>query len=189
MDWAGVNMEDLSLGIQPFAIVLRNYISDETTVGAEAQEFATQYDTVMDGASTTLADAKVFKSSKAVLPSNMVDARAHLEALMILWTTLLGATHPFVTAYADFLNDLVRRERQVVAALTNLDRPQPKSWLFLRFVHIKTYVYWDTARAIRSLPPPPNFAGVINQLLKRSTSWVPELPVKYWPSSPRLEQQ
>jgi hypothetical protein len=94
-------VDDLSQGINPFCLTRRNYIAD-LSIGEDAQELAYNYDTVLDGASTSLADAKALKQSKIVLPMNLWDVKGQIVAMFLVWVTLLGDHHPFVTSLGRF---------------------------------------------------------------------------------------
>mmetsp|Transcript_17336 Transcript_17336/g.26829 ORF Transcript_17336/g.26829 Transcript_17336/m.26829 type:complete len:554 (-) Transcript_17336:3169-4830(-) len=98
LQWAGLSVDNLSEGIQPFSIILPDYVGSE--VGVEAQRLAKTYD-IMNGTQTTasLKDAQTVNSGKAVIPKDFGEARAHLVALMMVWTVLLGDTHPFVCSF------------------------------------------------------------------------------------------
>ena len=79
LQWHGLNSEDLSEGLQPFSLVLTNYVG--SVAGLEAQQLADTYDVMAStGTSSTLQDARAVKASKAVIPVDYSEARAHLVA-------------------------------------------------------------------------------------------------------------
>lgn len=179
LQWAGLNSEDLAEGIQPFTIVLTDYTGSDA--GIEAKRLADTYDIMTEGTtSSSLEDAKTLKSSKEVIPIDLSEARAHLVSLMILWSTLLGDGHPFVTAYGTFVRNYMSREYSYQTRLRNLGSTAPISAVFLRFVQLRTVHYWRRALSQRALPNAPEFDQVLEKLDLQDKSWIPALPHKYW---------
>ena len=99
---------------------------------------------------------------------------------MILWSTLLGDGHPFVTAYGTFVRDYMSREYSYQMRLRNLGTQAPVAAIFFRFVQLRTVHYWRRALSQRALPSAPEFGLVLEKLDLQDKSWVPDLPHKYW---------
>jgi hypothetical protein len=187
LEWGGANKEDLALGINPFNLIRRQYIAP-TPASESARQAGLQYDTITSGAAPTLADAKALKSSTIVLPNNIMDTKGQLIAMMILWVTLLGNDHPFVEAYAKLLNQFNLHEMVIMNSLARYQQREPIFWIFLRFIHIKTYLYWEQARAGNALPMAPNFAAVVQLIAEENTSWCPQMPIKYRLADPNKKK-
>jgi hypothetical protein len=187
LEWGGANKEDLALGINPFNLIRRQYIAP-TPASESARQAGLQYDTITSGAAPTLADAKALKSSTIVLPNNIMDTKGQLIAIMILWVTLLGNDHPFVEAYAKLLNQFNLHEMVIMNSLARYQQREPIFWIFLRFIQIKTHLYWEQARAGNALPMAPNFAAVVQLIAEENTSWCPQMPIKYRLADPNKKK-
>jgi len=109
LNWAGTNLDDLSEGIQPFALVLPEYSGSDARTQAPRQ--AEVYDILASSdATATLNDAKALKSSSAVILTDYIEARAHLAGSMIVWSVLVGDGHPFVVSLGKMIQQYTSRE-------------------------------------------------------------------------------
>lgn len=179
LQWAGMGIDDLSEGIQPFSVVLPDYVG--SNAGVEAQRLAEAYDIMATtGTTTTLQDAQVMKTGKAIIPVDFSEARAHLVATMLLWSVLVGEEHPFVLAYGRFLRTYTGREYSFQNRLRGLGTSAPPAALFLRYVQLRTVTYWRAALNYRELPSAPNFLDLLDKVEMQDRSWIPNLPTKYW---------
>ena len=179
LQWAGLSADDLTEGIQPFAIVLPDYVGSDT--GLEAQKMAEAYD-LLQGTdiSSSLQDAKSVKSSKAVVPVEFSEALAHLVALTIVWSVMLGDNHPFVTALGGFVQSYRSREYSFQNKLRALATDAPVPALVLRYIQLRSVMYWRHAINYRALPETPDFGSMLIKLDLQDRSWIPTLPQKYW---------
>ena len=188
LEWGGGNKEDLALGINPFNVIRRQYVA-QTPASEAARQAGLQYDTITSGAAPTLADAKALKSSTIILPNNMMDTKGQLIAMMIVWVTLLGSDHPFVQAYAELLDQFNRNEILILDSFARYQQLEPIYWIFLRFIQIKTHLYWEQARIGGTLPMAPNFSGVVQLIVEENTSWCPQMPIKYRLADPQKNKK
>jgi hypothetical protein len=102
---AGTNLDDLSEGITPFAIVVMDHT---TTTGAsaynEALSAAHDYDDLGRGTGADLSDLKEIKASeRVVIPETFALARAMLQSFRIVLIAMLGPMHMEVKNYERFL--------------------------------------------------------------------------------------
>ena len=179
LHWAGLNMDDLSEGIQPFVLILHDYTNSD--LGVEAQRRADTYD-ILQGASAaaTLQDAQALKTAKAIIPRDLSEARAQLVANLLLWSVLVGDGHPFVYSLGTLVQEYTGSEYMYQNLLKALTVEAPPAALLLRFVQLKTVNYWRTAANNRRLPEAPKFNKVLQKLAERNHGWIPTLPTRYW---------
>jgi len=173
-------MDDLTEGIQPFSIVLPDYHKSDD--GKRALRQAGTYDLLMETSTApTLKDTEALRTSKAILPTDYLDSRAHLHATMIVWTTLVGPNHPFTTALGRFVQGYVNREHSLRNRLAALHEPcAAPTTLLLRFVQLRIVNYWRAAMAYGRLPDSaPNFSEVLDKITFCDGSWIPTMPKKY----------
>lgn len=181
LHWAGLNIDDLSEGLQPFVIVLLDNANAD--VGVEAQRRADTYDIILQEGSTSTSyqDAQALKVSKAVIPRDVNDACAQLLATLLLWAVLVGDNHPFVYALGTLVNHFGDGEQRFRHLLQALPTEVPPGALVLRFVQIKIVNCWREALQTRALPDPPKFSSkVLSKLLEKDMSWIRPVPTQYW---------
>jgi hypothetical protein len=109
----GDNVEDLGVGIQPFAITISDYTSNSGEVLAiKARQRAEDYDLIADGSITTsLDDAKALRGAgQASLVRDYAHARALLLAQNILPHALLGPEHALTKEFQGFVTAYSNRE-------------------------------------------------------------------------------
>jgi len=193
LEWSGMNSDDLSAGIQPFALIL-----PDSADGHGAQEMAASYDLLMEASTTTqLTDVQKLRQSKVRVPLNHQEAGAQLTAALLVWVTVLGTEHPFAVSLAAMVTEFVtsayhygNRIDQIPSEKITHGVPRPA--LLLRYVQLRSVMYWRTAKSQRRLPvTPPDFAEVLRKIDIQDHSWIPTIPTKYWsrvqnPGVPRL---
>jgi hypothetical protein len=176
----GNNLDDLSEGVQPFAITIQDYTSQDTEADANtARQKALEYDILTQGStSTTLTDARAIRTSKVQMPTDYMQLRAYLHAQDVLNRALLGATHPLTVALHQFLTAYANRELFYRGRLQRI-LPVNGPAIFMRFFQLHI-VHWHRELGFDgSVPDPPAFKAVLNKLSLGDTSWIPELPARY----------
>jgi hypothetical protein len=176
----GNNLDDLSEGVQPFALTIQDYTSQDTEADANtARQKALEYNILTQvSRSTALTDARAIRTSKVQMPIDYMQFRAYLHAQDVLNRALLGATHPLTVALHQFLTAYVILEMFYRGRLQRI-LPVNGPAIFMRFFqhHI---MHWHRKLGFDgSISEPPAFKAVLNKLSLGDTSWIPELPSGY----------
>lgn len=177
LEWATALTDDLSTGLHPFAI---GYVTaEEAEIQREQNREADML--YASEAAPSLADTQAILSSTTVhIPTKMVHAKiAHQRALM-LWTVLLGGTHPFTTA--------CRRQVDLFEAKeAELDRARPRNpqhvhlapALITRRTQLDTN-YWLRQQARDEQPvPAPDLTEIFREI-ELDRDWAPTFPSRYF---------
>lgn len=185
LQFAGSNMDDLTEGIQPFALMLQDHSTEESeATSAHARRSAEDYDQLMGGGATTdLSDIRSLReTSKVTIPQTYHQAKASFQAMDLLLKMLLGSYHPTYVAYHRFLRGYTNREVFYANRLTRLDLNHGPA-LFVRHNQLLLVNWFRQMRTHRTLPPlpAPDFHAVLGMLDLSLSSWIPSLPLKYMP--------
>lgn len=188
MRFAGANLDDLSEGVHPFAVI----IMDHTTSSGEqlyndAMAAAHDYDDLMRGSGTAdLGDIKILKSSaKVLIPETYALGRAMLQSYRIVLVALLGETHMLVEHYSRFLTSYTNRENFYMGRLQRVDTSFGVARL-LRYVQLSMRAWfeeiWDSPASAGVMLP--DFQHPLSKMALGDMQWLPQLPAKYLPASP-----
>lgn len=182
---AGTNLDDLNEGVQPFVIVIMDHTTTSGEVAyQEALSAAHDYDDVIQGAATDLADLKQLKqTTKVLIPETFQLARAMLQAYRILLIALLGEAHSQVVLYTSFLQAYTNRENFFMGRIQRADAKLGPARL-LRFVqlHMRAWLsaMWEAPTAAAATAVPSiNLMSATRKMQLGDMTWLPELPARY----------
>jgi hypothetical protein len=179
----GDNVEDLGVGMQPFAITISDYTSTTGEVLAiQARQRAEEYDLIADGSITTsLADAKALRGAgKASLVRDFAHARALLQAQNILHHAMLGPEHVLTREFQGFVTAYSNRELYYQGRLTLAASPLLGPATLLRYVQLRLVHWYREFHVDGALPDqPPDLKGMLRKLSYGDDSWLPRIPLSY----------
>ena len=139
---------------------------------------ADEYDLATAGkTSTSMADARLMRTTRVTLPTDFIHACAILTAQNILNQVMLGADHPVTQAFRTFLHDYTASEMYYIGRLEPHGKLAPA--LLLRFVQLHLVTWFRTMRGATTMAPPPTFSSALTYMLVGNVSWVPTVPGCY----------
>ncbi len=183
--FAGVNLDDLDEGINPFSVVIVDHTSAHGQHSYnEAVAQAHDYDDMMRGdGAAHLADLKAVKGAKVVIPESFPLARAMLQAYLVILLGVFGETHPLALRYNAFVQTFINRENFFVGRIQREDTKLGPARL-LRFVqlHMRAYLHsiWDARDLSEAKATPlPELTQGLNKVTVGDMTWLPALPPQY----------
>ena len=183
--FSGTNLDDLSEGINPFALVIMDHTTASGSLAYnEALMAAHDYDDLMRGSgSADLSDLKSIKASvKVLIPETYALGRAMLQAYRLVLISLLGEEHAEVCHYNNFLTAYTNRENFYMGRLQQAD-PKWGAARLLRYVQLVMRAWfdaiWNTNAGAVGVPS-PDFQGPLNKMMVGDMTWMPPLPEQYF---------
>jgi hypothetical protein len=190
LSFAGHEMDNLSEGLQPFAMVVVDHRSIQArTTMDHVRRTAEDYDLVTAGkTNTSLTDARSLRGTNVIhIDFDSVHAEARVDATLITLDAILGDDHTFAWALQQMWNrytaDRLVYQRRIEAHC----RINPYA-CFLRAIQLRIVNWFRSMMSALVMPPPPNFAEILDRMDIEDPSWVPTIPLKYLfaaPSVPR----
>jgi hypothetical protein len=123
LQFAGANMDDLSEGIQPFALMLQDHSNEENeNVSVSARGSAEEYDRLMLGSvNTDLSDIRALRAtSKISLSTAYHRSKVLFQAMSLLLKGMSGSTHEIYLNYQKFVRTYTNHETHYLTRLSKL---------------------------------------------------------------------
>ena len=76
-----------------------------------------------------------------MVPVTFIEAQTHMTALMLVWSTMLGDLHPFVSAYGTFIKSFSGGDYAYIDHLKSLGQEDPPATLLLLYIQLWTVTY------------------------------------------------
>jgi hypothetical protein len=181
LQFAGHNVDDLSEGIQPFALVVRDLaITTEQVQALAALDRAnTDYDQLMRGTATSgLADQQTLRGNPNVkIAQSFQEAKSLLIATRILLRCMLGSEHSLYCAFRTFVSTLANQENLYQRRLRHVPHGPA---VLLRYVQL-ALINWfrELSETALVTPATPLFDQPLKMLFHDNLSWCPRLPDEY----------
>ena len=176
--FAPVHRDDLKSGMSIFTVCHPDQES-----ARRANEVAGYYDSQVNGTTgiTIAEDISLKAAQEFNLPSKLLQVKRVCWAYHRLLAVHMGDNHGVVFQFARFLDRMDRMEVHLDALL---DGNTPKCAGFLRFVHVKMYI-WFRAQEGSGVPvPAPTFEDLLDKI--EEDTWIPAtLPPEYRVTIPR----
>ena len=170
--FAPVHRDDLKSGMSIFTVCHPDQES-----ARRANEIAGFYDSQVNGTTglTVAEDISLKAAQEFNLPSKLLQVKRVCWAYHRLLAVHMGDNHCVVLQFARFLD---RMDRMEVHLDTVLDGSTPKCAGFLRFVHIKMYIWFRAQEGSGTPVPPPAFEELLDNI--EEDTWIPAtLPSEY----------
>jgi hypothetical protein len=169
------NPEDLATGLQPFILV-------QTTPGERqsAQALVHVFDTVMGGASASVADAQtLIANDPATLPRTLTQARTCLTVFQGFLRITLGHAHPWTRGLHMFRLQMVARETELEGLPTrNLQYRNLVPSLIVRWIQLRWDDWLQSQWYAPLNVPVPELTDLFSHI-RLDTAWEPTLPSQY----------
>ena len=178
LTFAPVHRDDLRSGMSIFTVCHPDQESSR-----RSNEVAGYYDSQVNGTTgITVADDISLKSAQEFnLPSKLLQVKRVCWAYHRLLAVHMGDNHCVVLQFARFLD---RMDRMEVHLDSLLDSNTSKCAGFLRFVHVKMYIWFRAQEGSGAHVPAPAFEELLDKI--EEDTWIPAtLPSKYLITPPR----
>ena len=176
--FAPVHRDDLKSGMSIFTVCHPDQESSR-----RANEVAGYYDSQVNGTTgiTIAEDISLKAAQEFNLPSKLLQVKRVCWAYQRLLAVHMGDDHGVVLQFARFLDRMDRMEVHLDALL---DGNTPKCAGFLRFVHVKMYIWFRAQEGTGTHVPPPAFEELLDKI--EEDTWIPAtLPPEYLITTPR----
>ena len=192
MRLAGDDIDDLSDGLQPFALSIQDFgCALGEAAASTARDVAMDYDQLMAGSmSTDLNDVRSLRTAtKVTIPRQYPQTKAKIQAMRLMVIATFGALHPLNLSYKRFVTKYLNRESYYNNRLENLALPHAPAQ-FLRYNQLQLTNWLRDMRSHHSGPmvPVPNFSAIFDKLAMTEQGWAPMIPLRYTrtPSVPKV---
>jgi hypothetical protein len=171
-------LNDLTLGLQPFAVGL--FVGDKLSKTAEAR--AAGYENMLQGTvNPTLAEQATFTTKEVRIPQDLFSAKMMLCTLSIILDVLQGPSAPLARSYRNFCTHTwetiatkLHIQSQHNPALLTQVLPGILRWLQLYILNCIRVLMEGTPEA-----PLPDFTLLANVVLMEQWHQLPHLPTEY----------
>ena len=173
LNFSGDHTQTISHCIQPFVMMMVDTTTPAAARATQQAELAAQsYCLVVEGENTlSVSDAKLLETSAAdagIIPSDNMEGRAMLKALVVWLEVLLGPAHALVRNLAEFVTAFAEKDLKFDTFL----RKTPHSATYvLRTVQVGVMDYFNDL--LSGTPSEvPDFMPLIKKWMKNNPQWV-----------------
>jgi hypothetical protein len=146
----------------------------------EAQNLVDAYDLLVDShTSRTLADAQALQkaSAKVLIPKDYTHAHMKLQALVVLFWTLIGEAHPLVLSLHQAVQQFAGNEAYYQQGFNTLKVWGPAS--FLHSIQVSLGNWFRKMSRSSTLLAVPTFLSALDKIDDRDYDYLPKLPERY----------
>jgi hypothetical protein len=171
-------IEDFSLGLQPFA--LGNFVGD--SLGDTIQARADAYDLMLAGSTApTLGEQYTFTTKEIRLPTDVYTAGLMLKTTSIIFDVVQGPENPNASRFRHFCR-VEWPELEATLHVASMETPGLLAMVLprvLRWVQVKQVRYFKASMDNPHPPSIPDYRQLVDTVLDRNWHLLPAIPERY----------